>query len=272
MLRKTTIACSLSASLLLVGAAAADDVTPAASPVRFTSLAPDGMRSEIGARVGLGMIDNADETLISVQLEAQYMTPGNLGGYLRISGGMIEDSEGVGDLELGGLYRIDSGPDTSIALRGGLSLPTGTSLQNFDAIGNYVGVLMTRPSDLVTVLPDVLALRLSVAPTYRTGAVVLRADVGFDVPLSQDNGDMSPLVHADVGLGVHSGKGAATAELATLGSTDSDAEGTVHAVTLGGQYDAGAVTPSVSLAIPFSSEDNNFIDGYTLLFGVSGGL
>ena len=209
--------------------------------------------------------------MFSIQLDGQYVAPSGMGGYARISGAKVDEFNGLGDLEVGGLYRIDRGA-TAVTIRGGLSLPTASD--DFESFfTNYFAVLMSRPSDLISAVPDVTALRMSVAPTYRTGNVVLRGDFGFDVAVdSPGDSNLDPLYHADIGIGVQSGLVAGTAELATIGSTGSENEGTFHALSLGAQYDLGSVTPHATLAIPFDSEGSDSIEGYSLLVGLSGGL
>lgn len=271
MLRTTSIACTLAFTSLVAGTAAADPLTPAARPIRFTSLAPDGVETEVRGRVGFTFLDGADSTLTSIQIEGQFMSAAGMGGYLRTSGAQIEDSSGIGNVEVGALYRFAASPDTSVAFRGGLTLPTATD--DLDGLANAVATLMTRPSDAPNYVPDFVTLRASVAPTYRTGAITLRADAGLDVPIDtgDNGGDTDPLFHIDVGAGVTSGQISGTVELATVGSTG-DGDGTFHALSIGAQYAADKITPSVTFAIPFSSEEDNIFDGYTLLLGVNATL
>jgi hypothetical protein len=266
MLRKLTIACSLAAPALVAGVAVADE---APGRVRFTSLAPDGVESEVGVRLGLGRLDETDQTLFSLQLDSQYVAPSGLGAYARVEAASIAGIQAVGDVELGGLYRIDQSKHLAVTVRGGLTLPTAGDDQDV----NIASIVMTRPSDAIMTAPDATSLRLSVAPTYRSGQVSARADFGFDLVLdSPGYDDGEPLYHADVAIGVTSGHGAGTVELATLGSLDSNADGTYHALSFGGQYDLGGSTPNVTVAIPFGIADGFGFVGYTLLIGIAGGL
>lgn len=138
---------------------------------------------------------------------------------------------------------------------------------------NSLALLMARPSDVITGSPDITALRLSVAPTYRTGQLVIRGDIGFDVAIdTPENVNVDPLYHVDLAIGYVAGKVAATAELAMFGSTDSDDDGTYDAVSLGAQYDLGGVKPHATIAVPFDTADGENLDGFTILVGATGAL
>jgi len=146
-------------------------------------------------------------------------------------------------------------------VRAGVGIGLG-SFEDGSWLGNYAATLLTRPSDLVLGIPETTALRVSAAPTYRTGPIALRADIGIDVVVDSPSDEKpDPLVHADLGAAFVSGQVAGTIELATIVSTGSDDDGSLHALTLGAQYDLGAVTPSVAFSLPFDTADDTNLDG-----------
>lgn len=252
-LRTIRLAFAPLALLATAAPALADDAAPAAAPARFTTLAPDGLRSEVNGELVIAVPDEDEESLYNGFVEGQYMTPGGFGGYGRIGYTSVDEASGLNNLELGGLYRIDSGL-TSIAFRGGLVLPTGPDPEDgFDALVPLVGAAVRRPSDLALGAVDVTVLRASVAPTYRSGNFVARADAGLDIVLDSDSDDDNPLYHIDLAAGFVQDRFAGTVEFSTLGSTDSDADGRYHIIALGAQYDVGAVQVKATLARPFLS-------------------
>ncbi|MBP6848318.1 MAG: hypothetical protein KA201_31445 [Kofleriaceae bacterium] len=256
---------SLLASALLTlataGTALADDVPAApASPPRFPSLAPDGAASEVAAEVGLGIYDDADDTLFSTSLTAQFMGAQHVGGYARIDAMTLDEAQAVSNLELGGLYRA-AGPQGALAVRAGLVLPTGPGEDDdlADAFLPISHFATRRPSELARAIPDSTVLRLAVSPSTQSGALFARADLGIDVFIdspSSDNPD--PFYHIDLAAGLKQGAGAATIELSSVGSlgTDDSDDGTFDAITLGGQYDMGQATIGAGVTFPFDTFDN----------------
>lgn len=273
-LRHLRLAFAPLALLATAAPALADDAAPpAAAPARFTTLAPDGLRSELSGELVLGMPDEGDENLFNAFLEGQYMTPDGFGGYGRVSYSSIDEASGLSNLEVGALYRIDSG-ETSLALRGGLVVPTGPQVDDgFDAFAAILGTVARRPSDLVLGATEATVLRLSAAPTYRSGNLVLRGDAGLDLVIDSPADDPDPLYHVDLAAGFVQDRFAGTVEFTTIGSTDTDDEGRYHIIALGGQYDLGSVQVKATLARPFFSGDgDDDFDITTVALGVSAPL
>lgn len=260
------------------------------APVRFTGLAADGLESELDVQIGLHQIDDLDGTLTTFRVGGQFVTPQGFGGYLGFNSTYVtEDDEGeddddefgAGNIEVGGLYRLSTAdPRLALTFRAGLTLPTADE-EDEGALLNYLGMLRARASDAISALPEVTALRVGFAPTFRTGNVFLRGDVGFDIPIDQPENEftdeLDPTYHVDLAAGIRGGAFAGTAALTTFGATGSNTDGHIHAFSLGGQYDAGAVTPHATFLIPFTSgmdeESGEFIDeildGYVFLVGAS---
>lgn len=263
----------LLASLTLAAPAAAwaDDAAPA-NPVRFTSMAADAQRSEAGAELVLGHFDEAEDQAFLARVSGQYMLPSGFGGYANLAAATFGELDAISNLELGGLARFDSGP-LSIGARAGLVLPTGTDDLDFLAV--YLPGLARRGSDLATFIPEFTMLRAAVAPTYRSGQLTLRGDVGVDVVVSDgdddpNNDDRDALAHIDVGAGYAMGKAAATVELTSVFSLGEDDDGSIHNLSVGGQYDLGPVTGHAAFTLPFDTFDGDslFEGAYALSVGV----
>lgn len=270
-LRNLRLAFAPLALLATAAPALADDAAPTAAPARFTTLAPDGLRSEVNGEAVIAFSDEDDENLYNGFVEGQYMAPGGFGGYGRIGYTSVDDTSGLNNLELGGLYRIDSGP-TSVAFRGGLVLPTGPSSDDADdALVPAVGAIVRRPSDLMLGAIESTVLRLSAAPTYRSGNLVARADVGLDMFVDSDS-DGGPFYHLDLAAGFVQDRFAGTVEFTTLGSTDSDEDGRYHMIALGGQYDLGSLQVKATVGRPFYSGEDVEFDITTIALGVSAPL
>ncbi|MBK9030034.1 MAG: hypothetical protein IPL61_01625 [Myxococcales bacterium] len=270
--RRAFIASTL---LALTGVATADDAAvPEAAPVRFTTLAPDGARSEINAEFSVTIPDDdaADQNLYGGHLDAQLVGAQGVGGYARMGFASLDDVQALTNLELGGLYRIKQ-RSSAVTFRGGLIVPTGPDASDgFDALVPIISELARRPSDLALAAVDSTLLRLSVSPSYHDGGFYARADVGLDVFVdAEDRDNPDPLYHVDLAAGFQQGHGAATVELTTIGTTDSDDDDKYHALALGGQYDLGGVTADVALVLPFTSGGDD-IDAKTLVFGLSAAL
>lgn len=268
LLRHTLV--PLTSLAALAGVAAADDLPT--GDVAFTTLGPDGQGSHVSLQLALQAIDGADEMIKRVDVGGQFMGRGNAGGYAALSLATIDEAGTISDLEVGGVYLIHSG-NTDTALRAGLVLPT--SSDDFDdAIVGIASTVLARPSDWVTSLPQTTSVRLAVAPTFRSGQVALRGDFGLDVPVAtSEDGDVpEPVYHLDVGIGYDGGAFGATAELQTVGSTDADADGTLHVLALGFQGKRGQVRPFGTFSLPFASDDESLDGNYNVIGGVRFGF
>jgi hypothetical protein len=275
------VAClSLSSLAALAGTALAQEApppAPPATPLFFPTMGPDAQGSNVNLRLGLQQIEDADESIKRFEVGGQFVGTGNAGGYATMAVAMVDEVTAVSNLEVGGLYNL-RGRTTDTALRFGLVLPTGSGADedDFDELFvNAISITMARPSDSVTISPEMTSLRVAAAPTYRSGQIVLRADVGLDVPIDGPGDDTpEPIYHVDLGVGFDGGQFGVTGELTSVGSLDSDAEGTFHVLALSGQYRAGKVSPFATFSLPFDrGVEDGFIEGsYNLFAGVRIGL
>lgn len=145
----------------------------------------------------------------------QFVEPSlGIGGYiaLPVTHGSFDESvgpftvsgsgTGVGDLEVGGIYRLRSPRrDTQFILHAGLALPTGSS-EGDAANANLLG-LAARATDVVTTLPSATSLRIGFSPIWRRGLLIARMDIGVDLNLSIADGrnTLPPVLRLNGGLG-----------------------------------------------------------------------
>jgi hypothetical protein len=253
----------VSTTALVASPALADE--PAATSFATVGSASDGSR--VTAELGVTFVD--DLSVVRSAITGQYLGAAGLGGYVGISGalGMIdeEDSEtleSLGNLELGGLYRRALTPELDLGLRLGVVLPT--SSDDFDAFANLLATAVARPTDYVTAYPDVTWLRAAVVPTFQRGALFARVDVGADIAvLDTEDVEYDVIGHANLGVGVRSGRVSITGELqnvAALGENDDEefgegeemdlSERFVHTAALSLRYHAPTVEPFVAVSSP----------------------
>lgn len=240
--------------------ARADDATPPA-PVRFTSLAPDGARSEINVELATGSVE-PDDSLIdatSLHLDAQYVATRGAGGYVRL--GIVSTSSrpfgsdtGFAGTEAGGFQRIRVARGATITGRLGVALPTSSDYSRSWFGAQYV-LEARRPADLPWISLDDAMLRLAVTPTYSWGPLSARIDAGLDASLAQstDLGDSS--YHMDLAVGVQRCAAGATIELSTFGYVDGGPYRLFrrHALTIGAHYQLRGVLVSARIGSPFTT-------------------
>ncbi len=245
--------------LSLVSVASADE------PHETATL--DRAAGSTGAGADLSFVSDFDTGFVSrLDLHGQWMHASGFGAYgqLAISRAFLDDNEltpligkiddvSLSNLELGGQYKKALSNELTIVGHVGIVLPTAQ---------NDVGVFLTnlisaqrRFNDFVTMVPDITALRLGVSPTWRSGVMFARADLGLDVIL--DSGDQmgtsDPIAHANLALGARQGKLSAAVELVTMIATGDVSEGAdrfVHTGALSLSYNAGSFTPNLAVVTP----------------------
>jgi hypothetical protein len=253
----------VSTTALVASPALADE--PAATSFATVGSASDGSR--VTADLGVTFADEL--SVVRSTITGQYLGAAGLGGYVGISGALgsidEEDSEtleSLGNLELGGLYRRALTPELDLGLRLGVVLPT--SSDDFDAFANLLATAVARPTDYVTAYPDVTWLRAAVVPTFQRGALFARVDVGADIAvLDTEDVEYDVIGHANLGVGVRSGRVSITGELqnvAALGENDDEefgegeemdlSERFVHTAALSLRYHAPTVEPFIAVSSP----------------------
>jgi hypothetical protein len=173
-------------------------VAETASPVvqsilpNLFSTAP-GVTAEL--RADYSDIDGIDSTIFNALAHVQFLTPQGFGAYVRVPFGYVESdgadgfgfgASGLGNIEVGGLYVSQVGPQTELLVRGGVAIDTASE---DDSIGLLLSTILPRMID---------AYATGLETTWARGQVQLRhamdnlrfgGAVGFDVPIAGDGAD-----------------------------------------------------------------------------------
>ncbi|MBA2541433.1 MAG: hypothetical protein H0V17_17460, partial [Deltaproteobacteria bacterium] len=242
----------------------------------------DRASGQSGAGADLSFVSDFDDGFVSrLDLHGQWMHRSGFGTYgqLAVSRAFLDDSATIepidtfalSNLEVGGQYRGALSSELSIVAHVGLTLPTA---QNDGAafLTNLVSS-QRRFNDLVNAIPELTAIRLGVSPTWQRGAVFVRADLGLDVIVDHSDemeSSPDPIGHANLAIGARRGKLSGAAELVTVFSTGDVSEGAerfFHTGALSFRYDAGQVSPSLTIVTPL--DDGARGDSVTVGAGVS---
>jgi hypothetical protein len=172
--------------------------------------------------------NNADATILGFSLHGQWITPGGLGGYASIPFGYISadgnSENGVGNVELGGLYAIRQ-PNMDVLLRGGVALDTTSDEDVFLVLASQ---LSPRLNDAYTTSLNTTWGRAQGQLRYSSGTLRLGASGGFDIPIDGDLSDsdnFDGLVNLAVSLGIEQpgfGVGVGFVFIHALTDTDDD--------------------------------------------------
>jgi hypothetical protein len=225
-------------------------------PLRFTSLAPDGARSEVDVELTVGRLEPARSytDASGLHLDAQYVTARGAGGYARlgavdVTNRVFGGTAALVGTEVGALQRLRTcwGMVTG---RVGVSLPSTQLASNtwgVDAV-----VFARRPSDAIW-LSTGEVLRLGATPTFARGAWTARLDVGVDSWLAPPTDEFALNYHVDVALGLRRGRVGATLEYSLAGGTGEYQTIRRHAVTVGGELQLTRTLVSLRVGTPFET-------------------
>lgn len=240
-----------------------------ASP--FVLLDRQDGNSNVGGELGYSKLDSdIDGTLVRFDVHGQYVSPSGAGGYLVVpfaygDGGGADSVTVLGNVEAGGIYNIRTATDLSIVLHGGLTLPTAPN-DNDTIVGLQSSFI--RVHDFYQWEPKGITLRTGASPTFKTGKMFLRGDLGIDINVDNAGDETDDtLFHIGFGIG-----GWVSPEFALMGefvTTDSTADNSssITNAAFSGRYRAGSIAPYFSLVLPLDSEINRFVD-----FGIVLGL
>jgi hypothetical protein len=233
--------------------------------------------SRAGIEAGYSVFDDGelgmvDFTAVRFDLHGQWVAPAGWGAYgiIPLSYGSIDSDIGdfgdsewqVGNVELGGIYRLSVAPELDLVAHLGVTLPLvgeGTfSATEIDGFATALAIY-ARPNDLVHTAPEATYLRL-------------RADVAIDVPVHSGTDDDLPTIgRLNGAAGVNTGQVAFMAELVNLILLEEpESEETDRLLTFLGvtaRYVGGQVQPSLSLLVPLDDEVNDAVK-MALLAGV----
>ena len=124
----------------------------------------------------------------------------------------------IGNLELGGLYVIDSNPTISWVFRLGVALPTASDGRDGAATNFYA--TWPRLTDLALAVPNAWYVRFGVSPLIHVNHVFFRADLGFDVGLDDDDNNANEFLKLNLGGGIDLGVVALSLELVNIYNLD----------------------------------------------------
>lgn len=179
---------------------------------------------------------------LRVGLHYQVTTASGAGGYVNIPFTVFTDGDnseaGIGNLSVGGSYAARQ--DTAgFAVSGGLVLPTN----NEDGfITNIIGAY-ARPGDLVLAAPEGVWVRTGASGLLYLPSVMVRADLGVDVPIDVDGAEN--LVRFGVGVTGRPANGGVSwaVELATVSGGGSSLKTLAVGATWGRGHWVGTVIP-----------------------------
>ncbi len=181
-----------------------------------------------------------------------------------------DNDSALGNLEVGGLYVIDS-PTMSFVFRGGVALPTAADDDPGEIVANLVST-WARLTDLAQAIPDTTYVRLAFSPLYHDGGLFLRADLGVDLEVREDDDaiavglgdDPENLYRLNVGGGVDLGTVAIMAELVNLASSssfdDGDEEDFVHTFAVSARFMGESLQPYFTVGLPVDEFSRDVVD------------
>jgi hypothetical protein len=220
----------------------------------------DGI-TKIGLDLGLSSLEAPPYDLaLRFELYGQYVTRSGLGiyGALPISrsfGGYEGDTDlpppeardrtSLNNIDLGLLYVVESGV-LSWVFRGGVLVPTSTG--GYDAAATRYYAAAPRLTDLAMASSDT-HVRLSLSPLIHANKMFLRADIGFDIDVGDDD---YHYLRLNLGAGYDFGLLALSLELvntATFGDLVRD-EDFFHALALTVRFMGEQLQPFISIGSP----------------------
>jgi hypothetical protein len=233
----------------------------------YVSLDRQGTDNAIGVAVS-GHVFTSDEEnpflpdfALRENIYGRYVHGSGLGGYGQLSVshafGGDESTNGIGNLEVGGLYVMRAG-GADVIFRLGLGLPTASD--SIEGVLTNAFAVYDRLHDVALVIPNTLWIRPGVAARFGSAKLFAQVDVGVDVPIetSDGMGATTPLYHANAGVGTTQGPVTLTAELANYG-VDGDDDGLhlAHSGALSARYDAGQIQPYVAYTLTFGLDEDD---------------
>lgn len=228
----------------------------------FALMDNTGDGTKFNTEIAVVEVRSLDGSLIVPRILGQYVSAGGLGGYATtIAGfytGQSNPDGGIGNLELGALYRRAVAPDFDLGIRAGLMVPAG---------GNAVTVLsllVARPADLVLGARDTTALRLGISPTIHQGPFAARMDFGIDEVLDSP-GNTDAILHLNFGVAISGRQWSATAEYARVFTLEDSPALQNIGVSL--RYRGTTVSPYLAVSTPLEDELRD--DAITVALGLT---
>ncbi len=268
-MKATTLVSAIVATCFVGGAAYAQ--TPAHTPQQIL---PNIFSTSPGGTLDVrGDYTNLDRgSLVGINAQFQYITPGNLGLYGSIPFGYASDGvfgnsiSGIGNLELGGLYVIRN-RDLDMYLRGGVALDTAGDEGSFAA---PFSAILPRLADALPSGGNSSWLRAHGGLRNTNGSVRFGATAGVDIPIDDGNDSEDGLLVLAGSLGIVQptfGVSGGLVYLQQIGRESGDNN------TLGFNANVDFVagrTAKLFIALGINLEDEN--DGFSIGFGARIGL
>lgn len=236
----------------------------------------DGI-TRLGLDFGAAFIDDdivGIDAALRFDVFGQYVSYSGLGlyGSLPLSVLVAEgDNEtALGNLEIGGLYVADS-PTVSFVFRAGVALPTSSDDDPGEIVANLLST-WARLTDLAQAVPNTTYVRVGFSPMYHDGGVFLRADLGVDLEVKEDDDaiavglgdDPNNLFRVNVGGGVDLGTVALMAELVNIASSssfdDGDDEDFVHTFAVSARFMGESLQPYFTVGLPVDDFSRDVVD------------
>jgi hypothetical protein len=283
------LAAAVLAATLLPALASAHPVPGSLSGSPFRIIDRADSHDALGVDLGVGGLvgDDAEGELISFRLDlhGQLIVGSSVGltvtlpiSALVITGGLDDEEElALGAIDLGAFFFATVGDRgrTTLLARGSLSLPTASD-DGLGFLSNLIAAEVSRLTDAILTVPDLLALRTSFSLIHDTRGVVLRFDAGLDTPLASTDSDVDldhdPLIRINAGIAFGEGPTKLVAELANLansGDLDEDGE-FAHQLAVGVTAAHDRLLYGFSASILVDSLVDDDIDG--VIFGLIGSL
>ena len=264
---------SLLVLLLLAAPAAAEPVAQAQLP----NLVPTNPGGSADIRFDYTNYDVAlfdDLTLVALNARIQYLAPSGPGGYLSVPFVYASQNDNteteVGNLELGGLYAIRSGPQLDILLRGGVALDTASSDgELLVPLGN----VLPRLGDYLTTGADSTWFRLGGQLRYAAGNLRIGGGLGFDLPTEGGDGDPDGYISLAGSIGFEQpgsfGAGLGLVMLQAFGGDDTGEDENLVGLNVMGDVALGPAA-RLFLALGVNLEDE--VEGFSFGLGVRFGF
>lgn len=239
----------------------------------------DGI-TRLGLDFGAVFVDDDIDDVIGIDaalrfdLFGQFVSYSGLGVYGSLPISVLiaegENETGLANLELGGLYVIDS-PTISYVFRAGVTLPTSSDDDGLEIAANLLST-WSRLSDVAQSLPSTTYVRLGFSPLYHDHGLFLRADLGVDLEVRQDDDtigvglgdDPENLFRVNVGGGVDLGTVAVMAELVNLASSssfdDGDDEDFIHTFAVSARFMGESLQPYLTFGLPVDEFSRDVVD------------
>jgi hypothetical protein len=232
----------------------------------------DGI-TKIGIDLGLTLLEHPPyDAALRFEPYGQYVMPSGLGFYGAIPismsfGGddnpapLPQNATALGNADLGLLFVVTSNPAWSLVFRGGVALPTASDGLDESATNAYA--VFPRLTDVALTNADAWYVRLGFSPLLHANKLFLRADLGFDLGIDDDDAD--ELIRLNGGAGVDLGVVAVSVELVNIANLDADDWS--HSVAFTLRFMGESLQPFIAAGTPLDDRLRDAVD----LF-ISGGL